>query len=425
MKKFLQFTVVLACLQLLMVSCGEDPKLPNGYIATTEDGTSTFVFEGYQSTTQGFTLFKPEGCQSTFYIKEAKFTGDAYDFVKTADAGLSDMQEPTEGWQPTAEIMAGATYWARYTSMTEYKYIKFRVAYVEGNNVGIEYAVTRTEERPNGNANTSAAAWASDWSMPHLNSDNYFVAHTLSVKNEDVMNYAFEWNDSKKHAEWVAFYFDEQTAQDVTSRTNAWSTDPSLPAEMQTSNDNHTNDGFDRGHICASEDRVWSVEANEQTFYFSNMSPQLASFNQGFWVNVENQVRKWGRDIPSTYTKVYVTKGGTLNNLLVNFTSTVKGADGKIPTTDENGFTIKGLACPKYYYVAVLAEKADGTYQALAILAEHKEGQPRNPTADEMKSFVISVDSLEKFSGIDFFCNLPDGIENAVESNLNLEDWAW
>ncbi|WP_370520895.1 DNA/RNA non-specific endonuclease [Bacteroides sp. 214] len=260
--------------------------------------------------------------------------------------------------------------------------------------------------------------------MPHINTSNTFVAHDLTVSGSKVLNFAYEWNATMNHTEWVAFSFDELTCKDVTKRTDAWDVDPLLPESMRTSNANHTNDGFDRGHICASEDRVWSVDANKQTFYFSNMSPQLASFNQNFWVAIENQVRLWGRAIPNTYDKVYVTKGGTMNHLLKNFTSNVAGADGKYPTTDENGFTIKGLACPQYYFTAVLADK-NGEYKAIAFLVEHKEGLPKKPTAAEMQEYVVSIDELESFTGIDFFCNLPDDIENVVESSYSIDDWAW
>ena len=93
------------------------------------------------------------------------------------------------------------------------------------------------------------------------------------------------------------------------------------------------------------------------------------------------------------------------------------------PTTDENGFTIHGLACPKYYFMAVLSE-TDGVYHAIGFLAEHKE-YSKAPTADEVKARAVSIDDLEEKTGIDFFCNLPDDLENTVESDMNLDDWAW
>lgn len=239
-----------------------------------------------------------------------------------------------------------------------------------------------------------------------------------------MLNFALEWNAEKKHAAWVAFSFDELTSKDVVSRTNAWDVDPKLSTDMQVGEEQHKSDGYDKGHICASEDRVYSKEANEQTFYYSNMSPQISSFNQGFWQKLEAQVQKWGRSTPTTYDKVYVTKGGTINQLLVSFTGLIKAADSLYPTTDENGFTIRGLACPKYYYMAVLSEKGD-TYHAIGFWIEHREDLPQKPTAEEIKKYAVSIDKLEEYTGLDFFCNLPDVIEDEVESSCNVNDWAW
>ncbi|VFB15093.1 DNA/RNA non-specific endonuclease [Bacteroides heparinolyticus] len=193
---------------------------------------------------------------------------------------------------------------------------------------------------------------------------------------------------------------------------------------MQVDNEWHKNDGFDKGHICASEDRVYSKEANEQTFYYSNISPQIHDFNSHFWAGVEEQIRKWGRSIPNIYDKVYVTKGGTLNHLLKNFTGTIADLNGITPATNDKGFTFKGLACPQYYYAAILSEK-NGVYHAIAFLIEHKEGLPKNPTAKEMQQYVVSIDVLEQKTDLDFFCNLPDDIEKKVEEAYSLTDWAW
>lgn len=407
-----------------IVACDDTDAPLNGYVETTQEGAETLVLKGYENANQGFSVFQPTDFESPFYITEKCFYGQKYVFAKASATRLDAMTEIPVNWNSTVEITENSAYWVKYASFIAYKYIKMRVILIEGNNVTIEYVIDKTEERPNTNANTSITAYATNWEMPSFNADNYFVAHAITVSGNDVLNYAYEWNATMKHAQWVAFSFDETTKKDVTGRTDAWDVDPLLPVDMQTTNSNHTNDGFDRGHICASEDRVWSKAANEQTFYFSNLSPQLASFNQGFWVGIENQVRKWGRATPATYDKVYVTKGGTLNHLLVNFTSEVKGADGKIPTTDENGFTIKGLPCPQYYYAAVLSEKA-GQYKAIAFLVEHKEGLPKNPTAAELQACVVSIDELEEMTGLDFFCNLPDDLENEVEKTYDISAWAW
>jgi endonuclease G len=49
---------------------------------------------------------------------------------------------------------------------------------------------------------------------------------------------------------------------------------------------------------------------------------------------------------------------------------------------------------------------------------------PHEPnTSTDYKAYAVSIDELERKSGIDFFCNLPDDIEQQVESNLVLAAW--
>ena len=253
------------------------------------------------------------------------------------------------------------------------------------------------------------------------------MEHTVTYDGKKILNYAYEWVKDKKHTAWVAFSFDKTTSQKNVSRSDdAWATDLELPGGWCPEESNHKSDGFDKGHLCASEDRVYSKEANAQTFYYSNMSPQMSSFNGGFWASFEILVQKWARS--GGYDKLYVVKGGTVNQLLVNFTGTRKGNDGVLPETDANGFTKKGLACPKYYFMAILGEKGD-TYQAVGFWMEHRDDYGYEydnfAPADVMKTYALSIDDLEKNTGLDFFCNLPDNVENTVESSWKETDWTW
>lgn len=427
MKKHL-FILGLA-LALFNVGCDDQNTIPNGYVQTTQEGASTLVLKGYENAALGFSVFQPEGFDSPFYIQDKKFAGNAYSFTQVAAARLDEMTTVPANveWQSDATVTAGAAYWARYAASTVYRFVKFRVSDINGNNVTIEYVVTdQTEERPNDNVNANTGydnVSVTGYEIPHLNDQNVYADHYVTMDGVQILNYALEWDNTKRHANWVAFTFDTTTSADNVKRTDAWSVDPKLPAEMQVQESDHKNDGFDKGHLCASEDRVYLKEANDQTFYYSNISPQLKDFNGGFWRKLETRVQTWGRSTADgVYDKVYVTKGGTLNKLLKNFNGTT--VDGGTPTTDANGFTIHGLACPEYYFMAVLSQK-DDVFHAIAFLVPHKEGMTENPSSDELKEYVVSVDKLEEETGIDFFCNLPDVLENEVEAACNLNDWAW
>lgn len=432
MKKISLLLLLFVC--IWNVSCESDSNTPaNGYIETTEEGSSTFIFKGYTDATAGFNVFEAEGFDRPFYIQDKKFVGSAWRFATAASGPLSAMNEiPIDNaWKTDIEIIENMNFWARYNSTTKYVFVKIRIAYIQGNNVAIEYAIAGSQEfdltnNENANSPIEGKSFVTDYSMPHLNPANYYVEHTVNYNNQDILNYAYEWIDSKKHTAWVAFSFDNTTSQQKFNRPDEepWSTDPNLPEGMSPQESNHKNDGFDKGHICASADRLYDITANAQTFYYSNMSPQMTSFNGGYWITLEGLIQKWARS--GEFEKMYVTKGGTMNELLVNFTGTQAAGDSKIPTTDANGFTKNGLACPKYYFIAVLAEKS-GQYQSIGFLVEHRDdygySNSKQAPVSVVKQHSISIDELEQKTELDFFCNLPDIIENQVESSFNETDW--
>ena len=399
----------------------------------TIEGSIFYVLEGYENASTGFNTLKPEGLNDPMYIQESQLTGSAYAFAPTEAVRLDELTtvpaNDDAAWATSATITEGKCYWVRHTASVLYTYLKLRIAYIDGNNVGVEYIVDSTAERDpdaeNTNANqpVSGKLFVTDFSMPHLNPEYIYVEHTVTYNDAEILNYAFEWVDSKKHTAWVAFSFDAKTAQKNVNRTNEWNLDPQLPG-MSPEESNHKNDGFDKAHICASDDRAYSEAANAQTFYYSNLSPQMTSFNGGYWIAFEKLIQNWARS--GEYDKMYVTKGGTVNRLLTNFTGEIPAADGKLPQTDENGLTIHGLACPQYYFIAVLAQK-DNNYQAIGFWVEHKEyAQYSNDNQAPLsitRDHAVSIDQLETETGLDFFCNLPDYIENEVESNDSYTGW--
>lgn len=430
MKKILS----LFCLVTLFVvtACDNDNVPANGYFETTQDGAISEVLKGYISDAEGFTVCQPEGFDSPFYIQDKQFTGNAYAFAKANEDRLDAMTSApvTGSWSSTVAIAENATYWGRYTGETFYHFFKVRVVSINQNNVTIEYVVTdTTAERPNENVNANKVGDTESVSLleiPHLNGDYKYVDHYIEYDKRSIMNLAIEWVPSLNHSNWVAFSFDKTTCQDNVKRGKNWSVDPKLPEDMQVEESAHKSDGFDKGHLCASEDRVYSKEANDQTFFYSNISPQINDLNGGLWQKMEALVQNWGRSCSTdVFDAVYVTKGGTMNSLLINYDGEgKKGNDGILPVTDAEGKTIHGLACPKYYFMAVMTVK-DGTYNTIGFLVEHKIGHPKNPTVEQMQGYVLSIDELEAKTGLDFFCNLKDNTENQVESKFDLNAWNW
>lgn len=246
--------------------------------------------------------------------------------------------------------------------------------------------------------------------VPALKEGNKFYYHSSVEGTDTVMTYCFEYDFSKYHSRWVAFRFDEITRPKVVSRKNyeilpKYPHDELLPTQYIIDDDESFN-GYDHGHLCASADRLYSRTANDNTFYMTNMSPQISSFNQQYWTSFESYVQTKGRDASFSDT-LYVVKGGTIDDE-ENILKYV--CDNRMPV-------------PKYYYMALLKVK-NNTYSAMAFLMEHK-AYDGSPSTTEMAEKIVSIDELEAFTGIDFFPNLPDVIENVVEASVSLSAWGF
>lgn len=288
----------------------------------------------------------------------------------------------------------------------------------------------------NANANdASLGDYVTLLSSAKINTANKYVAHTVSYNGQTVMNYNFEWNSNLKHAVWSGFYFDKDLIKNGSGvkRNNPFKSDPIIP---DVKDSHHTSDGYARGHIIASADRFYDQTANNQTFYYTNMSPQIPDFNQGFWQKVEDKVRDLSQNaLNSGYSKVHITKGGDTKTLLKNWRGT-KAQNNIYPTADANGFSSKGLAVPSAYYTVMLAEKDEqdnanpGNYITLGFYIPHVEGLPNgnNATHSEMQKYVYTIDEIEEKTGVDFFCNLLDSVENEVEARTKetcIANWNW
>lgn len=234
--------------------------------------------------------------------------------------------------------------------------------------------------------------------FPRLkNSGTYLIVHTLGSGE---VNYSVEWDIDKRSQRWSCYEIYSSLRESHTSRytsdTNQYPQDPLLPEEYRWSNDPFWGSGYNHGHICPSADRLSTREANIQTFYLTNMMPQVTDFNAGVWETMEswvrNQIKVGSKDT------LYVCKGGTIDR-----------ADQVLSTK------VHGMIIPKYYFMALLMKNSSG-YKAMAFWAEHKSNKDTN-----LARYVVNVRELERLTGIDFFCNLPDDIENHVES-LNTDN---
>ena len=253
------------------------------------------------------------------------------------------------------------------------------------------------------------SGYASMLEIPALKggSMNQFMTHTTKRNGKDYPTYSLEYSYKYKHSYWIAYRFDNTTGGNV-GRNEAYKPDPELPSQYAAKHNDYTNSGYTRGHLCASSDRQYSKEANQQTFYMSNISPQSGNgFNQSgsAWNTGEDKVQAWGYNISRSTDTLYVVKGGTIGESMIK------------------GYIKNEIAIPKYFFMAVLFRSGDN-YKAIGFYMPH-ENLKDDPDKKDPKKYLMSIDALEQETGIDFFHNLPDNIENTVEATYNVNDWQW
>ena len=231
------------------------------------------------------------------------------------------------------------------------------------------------------------------------------IVHSTSAYG---MTYALEWDHAKRSQRWSCYEITSANNKKGWNRKqwnntkwggDPFQVDPKIPANEQSPvrgefsgshYPNYPKSYFDRGHICASEDRIYAKEANEQTFYMSNMQPQVHVFNAGIWQKMEACIQ----NNANRGELVYVCKGGTIDK------------DSQILTHTKSGFIV-----PRYFFMAVLMKDEKG-YHAFGFWVEHLY---ENHSSDRLSQYVVNIDELERLTGIDFFCNLPDELEHKVE----------
>ena len=204
--------------------------------------------------------------------------------------------------------------------------------------------------------------------------------------------YSLSYNEKHEQAEWVAYELKKNHLSRNDHNRPYFEIDKAVKTKAAHWR-NYKNSGYSKGHLCPAGDRRFSKFAYNETFLTSNITPQKQDFNSGIWNTIEQKVRYWAKK----HDGVYVVTGGILTNNL----STI----GK-----------EEVSVPKYFYKIVL-DNQEGEMKAIAFLIPHKE------TNASIYKFVTTIDHIETLTGIDFFPNLDDDKEMALEASADFKAW--
>lgn len=198
--------------------------------------------------------------------------------------------------------------------------------------------------------------------------------------------YTLSYNNKHEQANWVAckmFPFPDSLS---VKRKDAFRPDP-LVKGGSASLEDYKKSGYDRGHLAPAKAMSFSKESMKESFYMSNMSPQVPMFNRGIWRFLEAQVYTWSKESDS----LYVVTGPVLNN--------------PIGTIGENQVSI-----PRSYYKTIVRFN-HGNVTGIGFLLENKKSK------ESYFDFATSIDSIEQVTGIDFYRLFPAELQNRIETN--------
>lgn len=222
----------------------------------------------------------------------------------------------------------------------------------------------------------------------------------LRVKHKEQIiqheGYTVSYNSDYKIANWVAYELTSEEAKSKKAeRSNKFVPDP-LVKGATAKNEDYTRTGYDRGHMAPAGDMKWSVKAMRESFYFSNICPQEPGLNRGIWKELEEECRLWAMDNEA----LWIVTGPVISDDLKRL--------GK-----------NRVGIPRTFY-KVICRVVGNKPQTIAFLFENKDYKNTS-----LKSMAITVDSVEKVTGIDFFSSFPDTIEKQMEASVNPDSWSF
>jgi endonuclease G, mitochondrial len=351
-------------------------------------------------------------------IRETGFIRMIYDIIGVKDINISHAAYQGDGdseWELYISKNSGVS-WSKFGNtqktagnkfattafnINETGKIRFEIRKISGgaNRLNIDDIIaTSTGDSP---TNSTVATRDDNLAMGNpsnadlSNEDNY-----LMIKNQYVLSY----NRSKSTANWVSWHL--STAwKGTTQRTDNFRPDQTLPsAWYKVVTSDYTNSGFDRGHLCPSDDRDGSFEDNDETFLMTNIAPQAPNNNRGLWADLEAYSRK----IAEAGNELYIIagvygKGGT-------------GSNGGKTNTLDNG---KVIVPESFWKVIVILpigsndiSRVDATTRVIAVNVPNKE----SVDGTKWGEYRLNIDDLETLTGYDFLSNVPSAIQKTLES---------
>lgn len=393
--------------------------------------TATTVLSTATATTVGYEDVKAtEATLNGSYTGAANGIYEAGFYWADSEQDLLDMVYPEQKVTTDGSVETSGNFSCQLTSLTEQSTYYFRAYVLEYDNSTQTYTErfgdilhfqtgSKTSAAPGGWLEMPAYTVADMAGTTESSlSDLYSVTHYATMQSKRARNYSILYDPEVFASYWVAYPL--CSSHLGSGRNENWGFDPDIPESKQTSvkksygvnvaSSTYKNQLYSRGHQLPNADRNGVSGMMAQTYYATNMTPQLQyGFNGNVWVHLEDAVRA----VVSGSDTVYVVTGAAFRKKGGN--ETVK----KIVNTRDD----KTLPIPNYYWKVLLKVKWNGSHQvtsasSIGFWLEHRENYPNGNT--NYLPYVTTVDQIEEWTGFDFFKNLSTALQASCENN---SDW--
>ncbi len=253
----------------------------------------------------------------------------------------------------------------------------------------------KAETKPETNKSKSSKSSVSSVTFPK----DAEIPRLLVKRKEQKIRYTghtVSYNVDYKVSNWVAWELTGEEAKSTANeRSNKFVPDPDLKGQTAM-NEDYSRTGYDKGHMLPAGDVKWSAKAMRESFYYSNICPQVPGLNRGVWKELEEQCRLWAKE---NATLLIVT--------------------GPVIENDLRPLGKNRVAIPHRFY-KVIATIRDNKYQGIGFLMDN-----RDYGLTSLKEVAVPIDSVERVTGIDFFPTLPDQQEKEMEETINWACWSF
>ena len=214
----------------------------------------------------------------------------------------------------------------------------------------------------------------------------------LEEQLKDYEGFRVSFNSANHTPNWVAWELLGSETDGPNSRYNKFWQDNDLKGCPTTKD--YSNSGYDRGHMCPAADQKWSEQAMIDCFSLANMVPQDNALNTGAWKTLENKERVWAKR----------------DSALVIIAGPIYEAG------DTKRIGSAGVRVPSAFFKILAAPWLDKP-RGIAFV------YPNMSAPGNMENYVMTIRDVEKLTGYDFLHELPDDIENSIETVSSFRDW--